>query len=345
MARRRGRRSKWRVPGAVVAVVAVVGGVYYVGFRYRSWEPPKPSDAAPETDRGAVPLLSTDRPDSANGDSDETLTKMPERGALPWADDGAAESAAPQPARALSLLKAARDASGRGDVLAARSHLSDALQEGLPPSQTIQARAELVKLGEETIFSSRVFPGDPFVETYVIRPGDSLAKIANAYAVTADLLARINGIEDKNRIRAGQNIKVIRGPFHVMVSRSTFDLDVYLQNTFIKHFKVGLGADQSTPLGEWIVETKLKNPTYHPPRGGQIIAADDPKNPLGERWIGLKGVAGEALGQERYGIHGTIEPDSIGRAVSMGCIRMHNADVELVFDMLVAGKSRVVTRE
>jgi lipoprotein-anchoring transpeptidase ErfK/SrfK len=330
---------------AVVAVAAVVAGVYYVGFRYRGSEPLPPRDVGPGPDRGAIPLLSTDRPEPANGDSDETLTKMPERGALPWADDQTPASSTPQPERALSLLKAAREASARGDVLVARSHLSDALREGLPPSQTIQARAELVQIGDETIFSSRVTPGDPFVESYIIRPGDTLAKIANAYDITADLLARINGIEDKNRIRAGQNLKVIRGPFHVIVTRSTFDLDVYLQNTFLKHFKVGLGAEQSTPLGEWVVETKLKNPTYHPARGGRIIAADDPENPLGERWIGLKGVAGEAKGQERYGIHGTIEPDSIGRAVSLGCIRMHNPDVELLFDMLVVGKSRVVVRE
>jgi LysM repeat protein len=330
---------------AVLALAAVGAGVYYVGFRHRGSEPATPSEAGTGSDRGAIPLLSTDRPESANGDSDETITKMPERGALPWAEAKGPEDSKPQPERALSLMKAAQEASDRGDVLAARSQLSDALREGLPPSQTIQARAELVQIGEETIFSSRVTPGDPFVESYIIRPGDTLAKIANAYDITADLLARINGIEDKDRIRAGQNIKVIRGPFHVVVTRSTFDLDVYLQNTFVKHFKVGLGADQSTPLGEWVVETKLKNPTYHPARGGRIIAADDPENPLGERWIGLKGVAGEAVGQERYGIHGTIEPDSIGRAVSLGCIRMHNSDVELLYEMLVVGKSRVVVRE
>jgi LysM repeat protein len=330
---------------AAVAVVAVAAGLYYVEFWNRGSQPPAPSEVSPGPERGAIPLLSTDRPESANGDSEETLTEMPERGALPWAEDEAPQSSTPQPERALSLLKAARDASSRGDLLAARSQLSDALREGLPPSQTIQARAELVQLGQETIFSSRVTPGDPFVQSYNIRPGDTLEKIAKAHDITADLLARINGIEDKNRIRAGQNIKVIRGPFHVIVTRSTFDLDVYLQSTFVKHFKVGLGADQSTPLGEWVVETKLKNPTYHPARGGRIIAADDPENPLGERWIGLKGVAGEAVGQQRYGIHGTIEPDSIGRAVSLGCIRMHNSDVELLYEMLVVGKSRVVVRE
>ena len=92
---------------------------------------------------------------------------------------------------------------------------------------------------------------------------------------------------------------------------------------------------------KWVVSTKLVNPTYYPPRGGRIRAADDPENPLGERWIGLRGVAGDALGQQRYGIHGTIEPESIGRSQTLGCIRMHNADVAELFTLVVPGETRV----
>jgi lipoprotein-anchoring transpeptidase ErfK/SrfK len=118
-------------------------------------------------------------------------------------------------------------------------------------------------------------------------------------------------------------------------------LDVYLGGTFMLRYPVGLGAESSTPSGEWEVQNKLKNPQYYPPRGGKIILADDPENPLGERWIGLKGVKGEAVGQQRYGIHGTIEPDSIGRSASLGCIRMHNTDVEEFYDLVVVGHTKV----
>jgi lipoprotein-anchoring transpeptidase ErfK/SrfK len=69
--------------------------------------------------------------------------------------------------------------------------------------------------------------------------------------------------------------------------------------------------------------------------------ADDPRNPLGERWIGLEGVSGSAVGMMAYGIHGTIEPESIGKSVSMGCVRLHNADVEQLYDLLVIDKSQV----
>ena len=48
----------------------------------------------------------------------------------------------------------------------------------------------------------------------------------------------------------------------------------------------------------------------------------------------------EAL-EPDYGIHGTIEPESIGKAVSLGCIRMHNDDVAALFRLMLPGRSTV----
>jgi lipoprotein-anchoring transpeptidase ErfK/SrfK len=183
------------------------------------------------------------------------------------------------------------------------------------------------------------------VNRYIIKAGDSLAKIATQHSVTADLLASINGIEDKNRIREGQTLKVINGPMRAVVHKRAYRIDLYAGDVFVRSFPVGLGLDDSTPTGEWKVKNKLQNPTYYPPRGGAIVSADDPTNPLGERWIGLEGVSGEALSQERYGIHGTNEPDSIGKSVSLGCVRLHNADVEQVYTYLIEGKSTVTIVE
>ena len=75
----------------------------------------------------------------------------------------------------------------------------------------------------------------------------------------------------------------------------------------------------------------------------RVIPPDDPKNPLGEHWIGLKGIDGDAVGREGYGIHGTIEPEAIGKAVSLGCVRMQNRDVEFLYKLLLPGHSTVTT--
>ena len=76
-----------------------------------------------------------------------------------------------------------------------------------------------------------------------------------------------------------------------------------------------------------------------------MIPGGDPKNPLGHFWLGLEGLEGQALGAQSYGIHGTIDPDSIGKQSSMGCIRLHNEDALMVYDLMVEGKSMVMVRE
>ena len=52
-------------------------------------------------------------------------------------------------------------------------------------------------------------------------------------------------------------------------------------------------------------------------------------NPLGTRWLGLSA--------KGYGIHGTNEPRSIGKAASHGCIRMAKADLEELFNNVQVG--------
>lgn len=243
------------------------------------------------------------------------------------------------------MVEAGRQALARNDMIAARKSFSQAWSTGLSGAVADDVRRELTKIGDEATFSSRLVPNDELVDRYVIKAGDNLAKIANQHAVTADLVASINGIADKHRIREGQTIKVIRGPFHAVVHKRAYRLDVYVGDVLVRSFPVGLGMDNSTPTGEWRVKNKLENPTYYPPRGGAIVSADDPANPLGERWIGLEGVSGEALSQERYGVHGTNDPTSIGKSVSLGCVRMLNGDVEQVYTYLVEGKSSVTIVE
>jgi lipoprotein-anchoring transpeptidase ErfK/SrfK len=188
---------------------------------------------------------------------------------------------------------------------------------------------------------------------YQVQSGDRLVKIADKHSVTWELLCRINGLADARKVRAGQWIKIPNGPFHCVISKSAYRLDVYLGSPgetgslLVASMPVGLGKDNSTPTGLWIVQqgNKAHPATYYSPRGEGVIAADDPKNPLGGYWLGLSGISGNALAKDSYGIHGTIEPDSIGKQASMGCIRLGHDDIALLYDMLVDGKSKVVVKD
>ena len=165
-----------------------------------------------------------------------------------------------------------------------------------------------------------------FLEPYVIQPGDRLEIVARKYQLSWEYLAKLNRT-DPRRIQAGQKLKVMKGPFGAVVELKDFALTIHLQGYYVKRYPVCIGKDGASPVGKFSVLNKVENPPYTAP-DGKVIAADDPANPLGERWIDLG---------DSYGIHGTIDPDSIGKAESRGCIRLGDREIIEVYNFLVKG--------
>jgi LysM repeat protein len=190
------------------------------------------------------------------------------------------------------------------------------------PGQRGEIQQQLDRLAKAAYFSPQ--PND--CEPYVIQPGDQLRKVANKYQLTWQYLAKLNQVDPK-KIRTGKKLKVVEGPFSAVVDLSDYELTIHCHGNFVRKYRVGTGKDGVSPIGEFVVKEKLENPTYYGPNG-DVKAPDDPLNPLGERWIDIG---------DSFGIHGTIEPDSIGRSESRGCIRMLNSDVEDVYDLLTIG--------
>ncbi len=214
-----------------------------------------------------------------------------------------------------------------GDTMTAHRELSK-LYWNQPASRgAIQSRIE--KTARAIYFA----PQPHYLQPYVVQPGDQLRLIARKYRVPWEYLARLNGTDPRN-IRPGQRLKVNNGPFSAVIDLSDFEITIHLQGYFVHSYPIGIGKDNATPIGKFTVTDKMVNPQYTDPNG-EVFAADDPANPIGERWL--------ALGNG-YGIHGTIEPASVGRAESRGCIRMHNADVAEIYDLLVVGSEVVIQR-
>lgn len=213
-------------------------------------------------------------------------------------------------------------------------------------------RDRLAAIAEAVTFSPRIEPGDTMVEAYSFQSGDRLVKLPYTKDLAVDwrLLARVNRISDPGKMGLNQKLKLIKGPFHAVVTKSAFRMDIYsnVKDTagnriYIKSFAVGLGEHGSTPTGAFVVKpkSKLVNPKWVNPRTGEKFNADDPKNPIGERWIGLDGTEKSTELLSGYGIHGTVEPESIGSEKSMGCVRLVDRDVELVYELLFEGASTV----
>ncbi|MGA3066545.1 MAG: LysM peptidoglycan-binding domain-containing protein [Tepidisphaeraceae bacterium] len=354
-------RSDRRVSRILISIllVAVSVGILSFGYKVRhaaapalaSVEPPvaiAPS-AVPDVEANVAAKID-DQPILAVNPSPATQPTLDSAPAIPAAETMLGPTTLPS----ADLLSDARVKLDAGDLLAARDQLNNALQSGtLSEDQAAQTKLQLSQINQTLVFSKQHFPDDPYGGVYEVKPGDSLAKIANECDTTWELLSRINGIDPKH-LRAGATIKIAQGPFFAVVDKRKFTLDIYLgalpgekSSMYVTTFPVGLGQDDSTPTGTWMVEIhrKLKHPTYYSPRGEGVIAADDPKNPLGGFWIGLTGTEGQAVGKLSYGIHGTIDPDSIGKQSSLGCIRLRTPDIAIVFDLLVEGKSLVVVKD
>jgi cytoskeletal protein RodZ len=216
-------------------------------------------------------------------------------------------------------------------------------------------RDKLAALADAITFSPRIEPGDAMVEQYTFQSGDRLVKLPYTKNLAVDwrLITRVNRIADPGKIGLNQRMKLIKGPFHAIVNKGAFRMDIYSSvkdsagnQIYVKSFAVGLGEHGSTPTGSFIVKpkSKLVNPKWVNPRTGEKFGADDPKNPIGERWLGLDGTDANTKLLSGYGIHGTVEPESIGTEKSMGCVRLVDRDVEFVYELLFEGASTVEIR-
>lgn len=267
--------------------------------------------------------------------------------------------AAPAPTLAQTLLSEAERLQAANKLVEARATLNKALLDnGSTPSDRTAIRKWMSELNQTLIFSPTVAAGDTLTTTYSVVGGDNLEKIMRKEQLLPDkmLIARVNKMTDPNKLRVGQKLKVVKGPFHVVVSKSQYRMDIYAGDalgagslnqsslaehaepswTYITSFTVGLGEKNGTPLGNFIVKanSKLVNPHWVNPRTGEKFDANDPKNPIGERWLGLEGLDDASKKFTGYGIHGTIDPDSVGKEMSMGCVRLGTADVEVVYELL-----------
>jgi lipoprotein-anchoring transpeptidase ErfK/SrfK len=121
----------------------------------------------------------------------------------------------------------------------------------------------------------------------------------------------------------------------VLVSIPDRKLAVLEDGRVIRTFPVAVGAKVTpSPSGQFQIVRRVANPAYYHPG---VVIPPGPDNPVGTRWVGLS--------QKGYGIHGTNEPSSIGKARSHGCIRMRNRDVEQFFTLVSVGDTVEIRSE
>ncbi|MGG0240805.1 L,D-transpeptidase [Bacillus rhizoplanae] len=107
----------------------------------------------------------------------------------------------------------------------------------------------------------------------------------------------------------------------LLVNLTTNQLSFFEDGNYVRTFPVTTGRTNTpTPEGTFCIINKYKNKEYH----RKNIPGGSPNNPLGTRWMGLN--------KNEYGIHGTNREWSIGSRQSNGCIRMHDRDIQWLYD-------------
>lgn len=164
------------------------------------------------------------------------------------------------------------------------------------------------------------------IHTHVVKQGETLMTISEDYRIPVQTIISENQISNPNLIYVGQHLTIPGVPdpnfiaYSIIVSISNRNLTLLKHDSVVKTYPIAVGRIlHETPIGEFVVINKAPNP------GGAF----------GTMWM--------SLSKKHYGIHGTNDPSSIGKAVSKGCIRMFNHDVNELASTIPIG-TRVIIR-
>lgn len=160
---------------------------------------------------------------------------------------------------------------------------------------------------------------------HTVKTGETLYQISRDYRTPLSEIIRANPSINPNALYPGQQIEI---PGFPPANTIPYKIEVSVNQRLLKLFRSGVLQKQypiavgrmlyNTPVGNFIIVNRAPNP------GG----------PFGTIWM--------SLSKEHYGIHGTNDPSSIGKAVSRGCIRMHNRDVEELASIVPNGTAVLI---
>src|SRR5580658_1943783 len=220
-----------------------------------------------------------------------------------------------------------------------------ATEQGAPPAATRAVNTFSLVQGQTEVGS---------VGTYVTREADTLLDVARAYDLGyTQLMAANPGIDPwlpgaGRRVTLPSRYLLPEGPRRGIVVNLVQQRLFYFSpdGRTVETSPVGVAVQgRSTPAGTTRVIAKQAHPTWHPPPSIReerpdlpVMIGPGPDNPLGDYAM--------RLGWGDYLIHGTNNPDGVGRNSSHGCLRLYPEDIARLFSEVPVGTPvRVVTDE
>ena len=179
----------------------------------------------------------------------------------------------------------------------------------------------------------------------------ALESVAEQFHASPNFLKKLNARTDWNAIQPGTVIQVPAvervnpvgraALFHIRLAAHELEATDETGRV-MAHFPVSIARNvEKRPVGELHVTVVIPNPNYtfdpeifpEVPEakelGRKLIIQPGPNNPVGVAWIGLD--------RTGYGIHGTPEPEKVGRTESHGCFRVANWDARTLLNLAWVG--------
>lgn len=323
-----------------IAALAAVGYVVYVSIN--RGPKPTPPPGAPEQVAGVPNVDLGDAPKFVPGKTPSVKLELPgakevpagppepvkTNPAPPPAEVAKASPASdPPPAgkpaggeeirqRFRAFIEAAHYELGQGNFAEVLKELSKYYKHPeLTPAESHQLTELLDEVAGTVVYSRQHL----LEKAYQVRPGETLEQIAAQHNVSGQLLAKINGIRNPQELKPGQEIKVVRGPFHAVINLQGSEMTLLLEDQadsdrayyYAGRFPVRVDANQRLE-GQYEVLRKIATPQQDP-RSGLAIELN---NQI------------------------TIQP---APGASPGSIQVDGRDIEDIYDILSVG-SRIVIR-
>jgi lipoprotein-anchoring transpeptidase ErfK/SrfK len=267
------------------------------------------------------------------------LNNAPEAEKL-WAR--VAKDYATQPAAAAAAYRLGDVLGAKGDKVGARAQYAAAFRSPqLPAPDRDLLVKKMIDLNQELLFSRKPTP-DAVVHN--VQPNENLTTIGRKYKVEPNAIMRVNGLKSVN-LFPNDKLKVPTGTFRVAVSKARRVLWLFYDDSVARQYEVAIGKEgHDTPVGDFVIAVKEVHPNWtRTTEDGrrEVVPYGTPGHMLGSRWMGF------AEPNRDIGIHGTPkeEEGKIGGAVSKGCVRMRNAEVEELFDIVPKGAKVTITEQ
>ncbi len=241
--------------------------------------------------------------------------------------------------------------------------------EGLRETGELDGPTRASLLVTDPVFTTHLFTAaelgrrQPAPETWLEKSqrtelsyATALEFAAERYRANPRLLLRLNPNINWDEIMPGAQVRVPEvGPFtttlrasriHVRLAEHVLEV-TDPDGAIVLHCPVSIArVVEKRPVGELHVTVVIRNPdyTFDPALfpesaearelGRKLILPPGPNNPVGLAWIGLD--------RPGYGIHGTPEPEKVGRTESHGCLRLANWDALALYSIAWVGLPVVV---